>query len=118
MKRYFKNLWLALMGVNPFQQELDEKCSQYERTADNLSALQQQYYTALDNWDKAEKNACGQQQLVENLRVRIKEKDAELDAAGREFRERMERMKADYQKRIDGYNLKIEELQKRLRQES
>jgi len=118
MKRYFKNVCLALMGINPFRQELDEKTSQYEKTADNLSALQKQYYTALENWDKAEKDASALQQLVENLRTRKKEKDAELEAAGHEFRDRMERMKADYQKRIDEYNQKIEELQERLKQKS
>lgn len=111
MKRYIKNLWFAVTGSNPYQQELDEKDSQYNRTVENFTALQQQYFNALEKWEQAEKNACSLQQLVENLRQRIKEKDAEMESAGREFHDRMERMKADYQKRIDEYNLKIEEMQ-------
>ena len=85
MKRYFKNLWLALMGVNPFQQELDEKCSQYERTADNLSALQQQYYTALDNWDKAEKNDLKLQTHCANLISAMLVYNREITAAKRKL---------------------------------
>ena len=118
MKHYIKNLWLALMGVNPFEAELAEKTGQYEKTAENLSALQRQYFSALEKWDREKESAASLQQLVENLRVRIKDKDAELELAGQEFHNRMERMKADYQRRIEEYNLKIEELQKLIQQKS
>lgn len=99
MKRYIKNLWLALMGTNPFQQELDEKSSQYEKASKNISTLKEQYITALDKWDQTEKSVRGLQQLVENLRERLREKDL-----------LMEKMKQEYQDRIKSYNLLIDEI--------
>lgn len=52
----------------------------------------------------------GLQRLVENLRDRVAEKDGVLAQQGKEFRERMERMKADYQRRIDEYTAEIDRL--------
>lgn len=110
--RYLLNLLTALMGINPYKKELKEKCSLLEKSAAHVDTLYNMYYKAVDDWDTARKEAASLQKLVENLRDRIKEKDAEMEAAGREFHDRMERMKADYQRRIGEYNEKIEELQK------
>ena len=121
MKRYFKNLWMALTGSDPFRDELEEKNSQLENAAENVQALQDQLYAALDKWEQSvlmaeksskafeevsEKLASERQMvhdlevLIENLRERINEKDT-----------LMERMKQDYQQRITQYTQKIEELQ-------
>ena len=121
MKRYFKNLWMALTGCDPFRDELEEKNSQLENAAENVQALQDQLYAALDKWEQSvlmaeksskafeevsEKLASERQMvhdlevLIENLRERINEKDT-----------LMERMKQDYQQRITQYTQKIEELQ-------
>lgn len=132
MKRYFKNLCLALTGEDPFHAELDEARKQLEKAAENMRSLQSQLFAALDRWDgcrtkldeankvleaATETAACKQlesmQRLVENLRERIKEKDAEMEAVGREFHDRMEQMKADYQQRIDEYNEEIDKLRNR-----
>lgn len=129
VKRYLKNLMKALFGLDPYREELEEAKQQLEKSAENLSAMQDQYYKALDNWGETqkaleesdatnkkllqrigtiEKRAASSQVLVENLRERIKEKDAEMEAAGEVFRERTEHMKQDYQKRIDDYNQLID----------
>lgn len=132
MKRYLKNLWGALCGSDPFRTQLAEAREQLEKAAENISSLQDQLYAALNHWDgcqmkleeankaleaATETAACKQlksmQRLVENLRQRIKEKDAEIEDAGREFHERMEQTKADYQKRIDEYNEEIDKLRNR-----
>lgn len=102
MKRYFKNLWMALTGCDPFRDELEEKNSQLENAADNLSAMQNQLYAALEKWEQSAKRIDDYEALIENLRERIKEKDT-----------LMERMKEDYQKRIDQYTKKIDELSKK-----
>ena len=111
MKRYFKNLLLALFGKDPFREELDSLKEKYDKAAKNTAALTDMYYTLVEKMSGTEKQVSGCQNLIENLRVRLSEKDAGMEAAGQEFRDRMERMKADYQRRIDEYNRKIEELQ-------
>lgn len=125
MKQYLNNLFLALTGSSPFREELEEAKRQLEKATCSMSALQDQYCTALEKWDdcqqeleqtratlrSAEKLNDGSQALIENLRERIREKDAEMKQQGVEFRERMERIKQDYQKRIDEYNIIIEEMQ-------
>ena len=82
MKQYFKNLWLALTGRNPFQEELDEAKGQMKKAAENLSAMQDQMYSALEKWDgeakllaQSQKQVASLQQLTENLRERIADKD-------------------------------------------
>lgn len=132
MKRYLKNLLMALTGRNPFQVELEEARQQLEKARENMSSLQDQLYEALQRWGEsqktqeksdainkklqkrigaAEKRAASCQVLIENLREHIREKDAEMESAGLEFRERMERVKYEYQQRIDEYNKEIERLQ-------
>lgn len=121
MKRYFKNLWMALTGCDPFRDELEEKNSRLEKAAENVQSLQDQLYAALNKWNESakmaeesskafeevsEKLASERQRvhdyevLIENLRERINEKDTLMD-----------RMKKDYQQRIEQYTHKIEELQ-------
>lgn len=138
MKRYLKNLWLALTGRNPFRQELEEKTDQLAKAAVNVTSLYDLYYAALEKWNNEttqrieaeavndrlarrigdlEKRIAGMQVLVENLRERVREKDVEMDAAGREFHERMNRMKGEYQNRIEAYNLEIDALRKSLSQD-
>lgn len=128
--RYLLTLWRALIGKNPFRMELAEAKEQLKKATENVQSLQDQLFAALDHWEgcqaelyeankaleaATETAACKQlksmQRLVENLRERIKEKDAQLEQQGREFQERMEQMKADYQKRINEYNEEINKIQ-------
>ncbi len=102
MKRYVKNLWLALTGANPYSDELQDAKDKLNKAADNLSAMRNQLYAALEKWEQSVKRTDDYEALIENLRERIKEKDT-----------LMERMKEDYQKRIDQYTKKIDELSKK-----
>ena len=113
MKRYFKNLVLAIRGRNPFAEEVADLREKLEKAGENVSWLSEMYYSALEKWEAAEKRAASQQQLVENLRERIRDKDAELEEQGRAFREHLEQTRRDYDKRIATYAQKIERLQKR-----
>lgn len=99
MKSYLKNLLIALKGRNPYQEELDEKNRRLQKVADHNQSLHDQLYAALNNWDgcrllleDAEKKCASLQQLVENLRDRIKDKDAEI-----------EQMRQEYDKRVATY---------------
>lgn len=118
MIQYLRFLFFSLLGHNPFQEEIDEVKKELESVKEYRRILKLMYQVLLSKWD-AEKafskdlcreNENKQQQvkdlqvLVENLRERIREKDEEIKQQGREFRERVERIKSDYQLRIEAYN--------------
>lgn len=127
MKQYFRNLWLAIIGCDPFSDEVKELRKMMEKDGDNMRKLRNQLYAALNEWDECQrkleetkkaleeatatpayKQLKSMQRLVENLRERIKEKDGKLEQQDRNFHERMELMKRDYQQRIKEYNDKSE----------
>ena len=89
MKQRIYNAWLALTGINPFQKELDDVRNKYKKTAEREESLQQ---------------------LVENLRERLADKDCELKEQRKAYVEYVERVKAGYQQRIDKYNEKVDHL--------
>jgi peptidoglycan hydrolase CwlO-like protein len=66
MKNYLRNLLSALLGNNPYQTERDELRRQMKQGNKQVASLQQ---------------------LVENLRERIKDKDAVIAQLQKEYRE-------------------------------
>ena len=124
VKQYLRNLCLALCGNNPYQVELADVRGKYEKAAERVESLQELYFKGVELYDAVSRHvadleklvADGKEQeknlqrLVENLRGRVSEKDGVLAQQGRDFRERMERMKADYQRRIDEYTAEIDRL--------
>lgn len=92
MKHYLKNLFLALTGSTPFLVELEEAKEQLGKSAENMSAIQNQLYSALEKWESAtyevesyKKDVRGYQQLTENLRERIADKDRLIAALEEEL---------------------------------
>ena len=79
MRRYFKNLLSALLGNNPYQAECDELRRQMEQAAENVHGMNELYYTVLEKWAANKRQLASLQQLVENLRERIKDKDAAIN---------------------------------------
>lgn len=75
MRRYFKNLLSALLGNNPYEAERDELRRQMEQAAENVRGMNELYYTVLEKWAANKRQLASLQQLVENLRERIKDKD-------------------------------------------
>ena len=75
MKRYIKNLIIAILGRDPYLEEFEEVCEKYDMAAANIASLRDMYYNALNRWSDECKNVRQLQNLVENLRSRIKEKD-------------------------------------------
>ena len=92
MKRYLKNLLTALFGNNPFQMELAKAREDYEKTAARVEKLDKLY-------TKVQGQMGSYQNLVENLRKHLIEKD-----------ELLKRTKKEYQERIEQYNKIISEL--------
>ena len=110
MKRYLRNLLMAIIGRNPYQVELDELTEHYEKTAERVMRLEEMHLTLQMKLKETFKWVSDYQALVENLRKRLSDKDAELEDARKEYNMWMQRQKADYQQRIDEYNAKIDEL--------
>lgn len=79
MKQYFKNLLSALLGNNPYEAERDELAAKLEQAAENVEQLRNMYCTACEKWAQGDKQVASLQQLVENLRERIADKDAVID---------------------------------------
>ena len=78
MRRYLKNVLIALLGRNPYRQELDELKEKYEKAGENVKSLRGMYCDVVERWTVADKQAKSLQALVENLRERIREKDEQI----------------------------------------
>lgn len=79
MKRYLKNLLAALLGNNPYEAERDELAAKLEQAGENVRGLNNLYYNMVERWETERKQMASLQQLVENLRERIKDKDAAIN---------------------------------------
>ena len=104
MKRYFKNLLIAVCGKNPYQFEIDKVMEEMEKAGENVSILRESFYREQEKaaecekllnqykklLEKSYKQLASYQTLTENLRERIKE----------------------YQKRIEEYNKELDRLQR------
>jgi len=85
MKQYFKNLLSALLGNNPYRAERDDLPAKLEQAGDNVRGLQELYYNMVERWEAERKQLASLQQLVENLRERIKDKDAAIEQLQKEL---------------------------------
>ncbi len=78
MRRYLKNLLSALLGNNSYQAERDDLAAKLEKAGENYHQLNDLYYNMVERWEAERKHVTSLQQLVENLRERIKDKDAAI----------------------------------------
>lgn len=85
MKRYFRNLLSALLGRNPYETERDEMAAELEKVGENYRGLNELYYNMVERWGTEQKQMASLQQLVENLRERIKDKDAVIGQLQKEL---------------------------------
>lgn len=85
MKQYFKNLLSALLGNNPYEAERDDLTAKLEKAAENVEQLRDMYCAACEKWVQSDKQVASLQQLVENLRERIKDKDAAIEQLQKEL---------------------------------
>lgn len=78
MKRYLKNLLAALLGNNPYEAERDDLAEKLTHAIQDVKQLRNMYCAACEKWEQSDKQVTSLQQLVENLRDRIKDKDAAI----------------------------------------
>lgn len=110
MKRYFKNLFIALCGNNPYQMELDRVREEYEKTAEKVAQLEDLYWTFKELKVDVDKQMASYQTLVENLRQRLKEKDEQIA----QLKLSRQRLVNEHQKQVAAYSETIAKLQEKL----
>lgn len=108
IKRYFKTLLTAFLGMDPYRQELEQVRSKYEETARDVRALHDLYYICRGREEQASQQIVGLQKLVELLRDRIKEKDELIEQMKSDYRRQLD----NYEKRVGDYSLTIDKLRK------
>ena len=75
MKRYLRNLMTAILARNPFSVELKRVKEEYRKTAEVAERLKELYNTVQGNYAMLERKLGDYQNLVENLRKRIMDKE-------------------------------------------
>lgn len=89
IRRYFRCLWMALIGRNLYIEDSKELC----KKIGEFEKLKENYCVALDRWEEACRNVSelsqsnahltakvnGFRNLVENLRERIRDKERIID---------------------------------------
>lgn len=114
IRRYFKNLFTALVGNNPYQMEQDRLREEYEKTVDKVRQLDELYWVFKEKQAEADKQMASYQVLVENLRQRLAEKDELIDQIKKDYQQRI----ADNQQRITSYSETIARLQDELQKKN
>ena len=75
MSNYFKHLFSALLGRDPYAEEVKVLKEQMNKATDNMRLLQDMYYQSIDLKAETDRQVSVLQELTENLRKRITEKD-------------------------------------------
>ena len=94
-KSYFRHLFIALFGRNPYRVELEQVTHEYELTAERVRHLDELRYTLEQKMACANKRVHEFENLTENLRQHLTDKDIALDALTKEHRERMAQVRKD-----------------------
>ena len=110
LKRYLKNLWIALMGRNPYEEELSEvrtRCAQAEATA---QSQERQLCGMNADRVKAEQQVQSYQNLTENLRKRITEKEIENDLHKHDYTQAVNTLREQYRMQREELEQRNQEL--------
>lgn len=79
VRQYFKTLFLALIGKNPYRLELECIRAEHEKTKKDVEDLHHLYNICKENDDRKNEQITSLQNLVEVLRERIREKDSQIE---------------------------------------
>lgn len=120
MKRYFKNLLIALFARDPYRQELDELREAYDLTAKRVGELDELRYKLEAKMAATESRVRSFENLTENLRKRVMDKDILLTQLTADHRKQVNQMtiekaaavnviKAKMQKQADDYEERMSE---------
>lgn len=100
-KKYFRHLFIALLGRNPFRVELEQVTHEYEQTAAKVRHLDELRYTLEQKVAEETAKVHQFENLTENQRQRLTDKDITIDAMTKEHRERMAQVQKDYTAKVE-----------------
>ena len=110
IKRYLKNLWIALADRNPYEEELSEistRCAQAEATA---QSQEQQLCSMNGEKVRAELLVRDYQKLTENLRRRITDKEIENGRQRRDYTKAVNTLREQHRMQREELEQKNQEL--------
>ena len=114
MKGYLRNLMKALLGINPYRQKIKQAMAEYGLTARNIQQFVAAGVECKEKLTAERERVASYQNLTENLRQRITEKDIEIHRLTMDYQQEINKMRSLYDKDIKERDERIAELHKDL----
>ena len=114
MKRYLKNLMNALLGINPYRLKIKQAMADYGLTASSIEQLVAAGAQYKEDLAVERERTVSYQNLTENLRQRITEKDIEIHRQAMNHQQEIAKMRNAYDKDIKERDERISGLRKEL----
>lgn len=114
MKRYLRNLKKALLGINPYRQKIKQAMAEYGLTARNIQQFVAAGVEYKEKLTAERERVASYQNLTENLRQRVTEKDIEIHRQAMNYQQEIAKMRNAYDKDIKERDERISGLRKEL----
>ena len=114
MKRYLRNLKKALLGINPCRQKIKQAMAEYGLTARNIQQFVAAGVEYKEKLTAERERVASYQNLTENLRQRVTEKDIEIHRQAMNYQQEIAKMRNAYDKDIKERDERISGLRKEL----
>ena len=114
MKRYLRNLMNALLGINPYRLKIKQAMADYGLTASSIEQLVAAGAQYKEDLAVERERTVSYQNLTENLRQRITEKDIEIHRQAMNYQQEIAKMRNAYDKDIKERDERISGLRKEL----
>ena len=114
MKRYLKNLTNALLGINPYRLKIKQAMADYGLTVSSIEQLVAAGAQYKEDLAVERERTVSYQNLTENLRQRITEKDIEIHRQAMNYQQEIAKMRNAYDKDIKERDERISGLRKDL----
>lgn len=93
MKSYLKNIFIAIMGRNPFIEQLDELRDKYNKVCDKYEQLNELYMNAIERWCGEVNKDKADSAIIENLRERLADEKKEAKKIQERYDDLLNRLK-------------------------
>lgn len=114
MKRYLRNLMNALLGTDPYRLKIKQAMADYGLTASSIEQLVAAGAQCKEDLAVERERTVSYQNLTENLRQRISEKDIEIHRQAMNYQQEIAKMRNAYDKDIKERDERISGLRKEL----
>lgn len=114
MKRYLRNLMNALLGIDPYRLKIKQAMADYGLTASSIERLVAAGAQYKEDLAVERERTVSYQNLTENLRQRITEKDIEIHRQAMNYQQEIAKMRNAYDKDIKERDERISGLRKEL----